>query len=74
MSHLDVATLADQIAEVKREIEYRRRVYPRLVAKEKMTEREAEVHSMRMVAVLLTLEKLRDDRLAAALDTAIRMP
>jgi hypothetical protein len=63
-----IATLADQIAEVQREIGYRQRVYPRMVAQEKMTQDEAEVHMHRMLAVLLTLEKLRDDGVEAALD------
>lgn len=68
MSKPGIATLADQIAEVQREIGYRQRVYPRMVAQGKMTQDEVEVHLHRMLAVLLTLEKLRDDGVEAALD------
>jgi hypothetical protein len=55
------ATLADQIAEVKREIKYRKRVYPHLIAREKMTREDAEVHTLRMLAVLQTLEGMREE-------------
>jgi uncharacterized protein YcbX len=56
MSVIDEVSLADQIAEVKREIDMRRRVYSNLVAKGKMTVIEAEKRTVTMAAVLQTLE------------------
>ena len=49
-------TLDDQIAEVKRELYFRGRVYPGLVSRGKMTQAEADKHTARMRAVLATLE------------------
>jgi hypothetical protein len=62
MSVIDQVSLADQIAEVKREIEQRKRVYIRMIDQEKMTKEEAERRSLTMVAVLQTLEGIRDLR------------
>lgn len=51
--------LAEQIAEVERELEYRRRVYPRLVAAGKIGQDKADRHVAGMTAVLQTLQALR---------------
>ena len=59
MSVIDQVSLSDQIAEVKREIEQRKRVYLRMIDNEKMTPAEAEHRTLAMCAVLQTLEKLR---------------
>ena len=58
------ATLADQIAEVKREIEMRRTVYDRLLRSGKLTAADAQARTERMVAVLATLERVRNEGLA----------
>lgn len=60
MSVIDNVSLADQIAEVKRELEQRKRVYVRMVDNEKMTKAQAERQMLAMSAVLQTLEFLRD--------------
>jgi len=60
MSVLDRVSLADQIAEVHREIEMRKRVYIRQVDNGKMTATEAARRSTVMAAVLETLEELRN--------------
>lgn len=49
------ASLSAQIAEVRREIDQRRRVYGRLVAARKMREAEANLLIATMEAVLETL-------------------
>jgi hypothetical protein len=56
MSVLDRVSIADQIAEVKREIEMRKRVYIRLIDQKKMTPAEGERRATVMAAVLSTLE------------------
>jgi hypothetical protein len=56
MSVIDRVPLADQIAEVRREIEMRRRTYIRMVDQAKMTKAEAERRTLNMCAVLQTLE------------------
>lgn len=50
--------LADQIAEVKRELAMRQNVYPRFVEQHKMTETDRVKRMSRMAAVLATLEAL----------------
>lgn len=60
MSVIDRVPLADQIAEVKREIEMRRRTYIRMVDQAKMTTAEAERRTTNMCGVLHTLEQVRD--------------
>lgn len=50
--------LADQLECVRRELSYRRRVYPRLVAAGKMTQQLAHTQMELMQAVEKTLEKL----------------
>jgi hypothetical protein len=47
--------IAGQIAEVRRELALRTRVYPGLIARGKMREAEAELCTRRMEAVLATL-------------------
>ena len=59
-------SLADQIAEVRREIELRRRTYVRLLAIGKMKPADAERHMTNILAVLRTLEEVRDMRLTIA--------
>ena len=53
-------SLASQIVCVKREIEQRRKVYPRLVSARKMRQIEADRHIDEMQAVLATLEWLQN--------------
>lgn len=60
MSVIDRVPLADQIAEVRREIEMRRRTYIRMVDQAKMTTAEAERRTLNMCGVLQTLEQVRD--------------
>lgn len=55
-----MASLVAQIAEVKREIELRLRVYPGLVFSRKMKQEAADIHLENMRAVLATLEHLRE--------------
>lgn len=50
-----------QIEEVEREIEKRRQVYPRLVAKREMRQSVADMHIERMIAVLATLRWLQEN-------------
>ena len=47
--------IAGQIAEIKREIAFRKNVYPRQVASGKLREGEAELCMRRIEAVLATL-------------------
>lgn len=54
--------LARQIAAAKRELGYRRGVYPKLVASRKMTPQEAAAGTWDMLAILGTLEKLQAER------------
>jgi len=60
-------TLQDQIAEVRREIEMRKRTYVRMMGQGKMSAGEAELKTTIMIAVLTTLEELRDVRRGEAL-------
>lgn len=57
---INAASLADQIAEVKREIEQRKRVYVRMIGQGKLTPAVAEYRTRVMLSVLDTLEFLRD--------------
>ncbi len=50
--------LSDQIAEVERELGFRRRVYDRRVAEGRMTRAAADLHLRRMEAVQETLRAL----------------
>lgn len=56
----DDITLGMQIAAVEREIRMRRMVYPGQVVKRKMTQTAADVEIAAMMAVLKTLERVRD--------------
>jgi hypothetical protein len=60
MGVIAVATLPDQIAEVRREIDMRRRTYIRMIDNGRMTPEEAETRTANMVAVLHTLEMVRN--------------
>lgn len=51
-------SLADQIAEVHREVEMRRRTYIRMIDQGKMTPEEAERRTLNMMAVQATLEEV----------------
>lgn len=52
--------IEQQISEIKRELSMRAAVYPGLIAKKKMRQGEADMHTARMTAVLETLVSLRD--------------
>lgn len=62
MTDLSKVTLAQQIAEVGREIGLRRNVYPQFVARGKFTQSEADEHIRRMEAALATLKWLEENR------------
>lgn len=51
--------LADQIAEVAREIALRANVYKARIARQQMTQQEATLHMERIEAVLATLKWLQ---------------
>lgn len=55
----EVTNIADQIACIEREIKQRKRVYPRWVEQEKMTQALADREMKRMEDVLATLEVVR---------------
>jgi hypothetical protein len=65
MSVIDRVSLSDQIAEVKREIDMRKRVYIRLIDSGKITAAEAEQRTLAMAAVLKTLEMVSEARAVA---------
>jgi hypothetical protein len=54
--------IADQIAEVGRELGLRRNVYPAFVARGKMSQDEADLHLARLEAAYATLKWVRDHR------------
>ena len=56
-------SLNQQIEEVDREIELRRRVYPGQVASGKMRQSVANYHLERMLAVKETLERIKGEAL-----------
>ena len=58
--------LAEQIAEVKREIAMRKRVYPKWVATGRMTQEQADKQIAAMEAALGTLELWRIASIAQA--------
>lgn len=55
----DSFTLAMQISAVEREIKMRHSVYPGLVLRKKMSQREADIQIAAMEAVLKTLQSLK---------------
>lgn len=57
-------TIEQQIAEVRREIGMRERVYPRFVSAGRITHEQATERIARLRGVLQTLEQLRDERAA----------
>lgn len=57
-------SLQDQIAEVKREILMRRRVYISMIKRRQITPEEAQIRTERMLAVQRTLERLRAGEVA----------
>lgn len=59
--------LAEQIAELKRELKLRENVYPSFVHREKLNAREADQHYLRLLAALKTLMWV--ERYAARLRT-----
>jgi hypothetical protein len=56
----DMQTLVDAILEVKRELQVRSRVYPRMVADGRLSQQEANRREDAMLSALRWLEKLRD--------------
>lgn len=58
MDELFAPNLVEQIAEVRREIAMRERVYPRFVANGKLTQAKADRALATMRAVLMTLVNL----------------
>lgn len=63
------ATLAEQIAEVKRELAMRKRVYPAMVRSERLGISEATRRTTRLEAALHTLEGLqRVEAIVATVD------
>ncbi len=50
--------IAQQISEVKRELQLRRHVYPGLVGRGRMRQSEADEHMARLRASLATLERV----------------
>lgn len=54
-------TLSEQIAELRRELGLRLRVYSRWVSDGRMTQAQCDEHIGRMQAALNTLEALRDE-------------
>jgi hypothetical protein len=60
------SSLQAQIAEVEREIDMRRRVYPSWIARGKMRQGEADLHISRMEDVLATLLALQREKENAA--------
>lgn len=50
--------LADQVAELERELQQRARVYPRLVGKGQLTQDRADLQTARLEAALATLRGL----------------
>ena len=61
-----IIDLDQQIACVQREIGLRKRAYPRWIQLGKMTQPVADEQLASMEAVLVTLQKLRDERRAKA--------
>lgn len=65
-------TIHEQIAEVKRELALRERVYPGFVARGKMKQADADEHYARMKAALQTLLKVVEvGRLVRPVDTEL---
>jgi hypothetical protein len=54
-----VVPIGDQISELKRERAMRKHVYPGLIARDKLAERDAELQNARLQAAIDTLERLK---------------
>lgn len=66
-------TIEEQVAEVERELQLRREVYPRQVAAHKMSQPRADLQERRMYAVLGTLRKVQaEERAKVAVPTCAR--
>jgi hypothetical protein len=59
MTDMFPCTIEEQIAEVERELELRRRNYPRWVEAKKMSQNASDLHMRRMENVLATLRAVR---------------
>lgn len=59
---MTIHSLDTQIAEVRREIQMRRQVYPSQVRMRRMKEGEAELKIAIMESVVVTLLRLREER------------
>lgn len=59
---ISTVSIDDQIKEVARELEMRKRVFPRLIVRKKMTFVEAKEHMDAMGAVLRTLENVKEGK------------
>lgn len=57
--------LSDQIAELKREHALRQRVYPTFIARQSMSQQEADRHQARLSAAITTLEWLERNEVRA---------
>lgn len=57
-------TLDQQIAELRRELGFRPRVYGRWVSERKMTQAQCDERIGRMQAAVATLERVRDEECA----------
>jgi len=55
-------TIDQQIAEVKREIGMRERVYPRFIEQKRITQAQADERITILQSVLETLERIRDEQ------------
>jgi hypothetical protein len=62
-------SLSDQIITIKRELEFRERVYPKRVEMHAMTRQEADREISRMKATLLTLQTLLNEKREALMKT-----
>ena len=59
MTDMFPCTIEEQIAEVERELELRRRNYPRWVETKKMSQSASDLHMRRMAGVLNTLRMVK---------------
>jgi cytochrome c556 len=60
-------TLADQIKEAQRERALRKKVYPKLVQRQQLTEGQAPYHPAAMEAIVATLAALATDQAQSSL-------
>lgn len=64
MTSLDLfpVSIADQIAELERELSLRQRVYPEFVRAKRLSQRNADLQIARLQAAIDTLRSVRDAR------------